>query len=745
MPVSLHPAFSRTWLAAVTVALLMLLVLPTPGKADGLGAWVAAPIVPGVEMEGRLIAAVDRVGTLAEIPAGLHLRLPEGWKTYWRSPGDAGLAPTIDLSGSINLAETDFAWPAPHRFQLFGLDTFGYESEIVFPLTLRPNSAGRFIAIRGTADVLVCADICVPVVMDLALDLPSGDAAPNAQGTFLIDRFENQVPGDGVAAGLALDQAAWAYTGDALLVTASAREPFGQPDIFVEAGEGWAFAAPQTQTAEDGATIVARLPVTQVPFGAADPTLVATDITLTLVDGARSVETPVRVVADTGTLWSTADGPDSAAPLVGDGAPISPPITAAALISIVAIALLGGLILNLMPCVLPVLSIKALSVVEAGGKSRQAIQSSFLATAAGVIASFLVLAVAAIAVRSAGGMVGWGMQFQQPLFIVFMVLILTVFACNLMGWFEIQLPSRMATAIAGVGGGPREGFWGHFGTGAFATLLATPCSAPFLGTAVAFALTAPAVVVVMVFLALGVGMAAPYLAIAAVPGIARRLPKPGAWMVWLKRAMSVALAGTALWLLWVLAAQLTAPVAGLVAVTVLALAFVLWGRTLLPDRARVTSSAIAGVLAVAAFLVPALIDSQAEPDPFWAGGEATTPNTRWQPFDVAAIDAAVTAGQTVFVDVTADWCITCQVNKTLVLDRATVRDRLAADDVTPMQADWTSPDPVIAGFLQIHGRYGIPFNIVYGPGSPEGVPLPELLSEEGVLRALDRASGAPGA
>ena len=726
---------------ALVAACLAGLAGSDSGRAQGLGEWVSASIVPGTAMEARLIAAVDRVGDLEEVPAGLHLRLPDGWKTYWRSPGDAGLPPRMDFAASINLADSHFAWPAPHRFQLFGLETYGYETEVVFPITLTPVTPGRTLALRGTADVLVCADICVPVLMDLALDLPSGTAMPNAEGAFLIDRFENRVPGEGEAAGITLTDLVWAETGDALLVRAEAREPFAEPDVFVEAGDGWAFAAPQTRYTPDGRSLVARLPMVQNPLGETGSTLAGVDVTLTLVDGPRTVETRLAVGPDPGGLW---DGVSAGAVAAPNPSTETVPMTAAALVSVFGIAFLGGLILNLMPCVLPVLSIKAVSVVEAGGKSRQAIRFGFLATAIGVIASFLVLAAGAIAVRAAGGAVGWGMQFQQPLFLVFMVLVLTVFACNLLGWFEIQLPTRLNAVMAGVAGGERESFWSHFGTGAFATLLATPCSAPFLGTAVAFALSAPAPVILAVFAMLGIGMATPYLLIAAAPGLARRLPRPGPWMVWLKRLMSAALVGTAVWLLSVMAAQTSPPVAGIVALTMVALAAVLWGRTLLPRPARLTSSAVAGVLVIAAFAVPAMVSTRQDPNAFWApAGE--TAAARWQPFDEAAIPAAVAAGRTVFVDVTADWCITCTVNKTLVLDRLPVRDRLAEPDLTAMQADWTSPDPVIADYLQRHGRYGIPFNIVYGPGAPEGIALPELLTAPIVLDAIARAGGAPGA
>ena len=414
------------------------------------GDWQAYELAPDAWVEARLIAAVDAVGAAESVPAGLHIRLPGAWKTYWRSPGDAGYPPRLDLDGSINLAGHDMAWPAPHRFTLFGIDTFGYADEVVFPLTLTPEQPGEAMLMRGTLDLLVCTDVCVPAAFDLSLILPAGPGIADAEAAHLIDRFADQVPQrDGSVSGLAIDGLSAADP--VLTVTATARDAFEQPDLFVEAGDRWAFARPEITLSDDGRRLTASIAATEQP--AADASLIGETVVVTLVDGRRTVEREAAVV---------------------EGAP--PPVAAgagtASWLGILATALLGGLILNLMPCVLPVLSLKVFSFASQGGRSAAEVRAGFVATAAGIVASFLLLAGGLIALQSAGATVGWGIQFQQPVFLIAMTLVVTLFACNLFGLFEIALPFGLADRAARAGQG--GGLSGHFGTGMFATLLATP-------------------------------------------------------------------------------------------------------------------------------------------------------------------------------------------------------------------------------------------------------------------------------
>ncbi len=683
------------------------------GAADAArGGWVSQELMDGDFVDARLIASANGVGELATIPAGLQIRLPDGWKTYWRSPGEAGLPPAVDWTGSRNTADVRFDWPAPHRFTLFGIDTFGYADEVVFPLTVMPQQIGEAVSLTGRLDLLVCSDVCIPAQFDLSLDLPAASATADARIANLIGRFAAIVPEDGAAFGLTVERvAAVDVPPGRLFVEATAREPFAAPDVFVEAAEGYSFGAPVLTFFDDGRRLRAEIGLLEAP--SVGPALAALPVTVTVVDGARTLE------------WSGLTVPSGGAGATGEGAGLA---------AILLLAILGGLILNLMPCVLPVLSLKLLSVLGHGGGSAREVRTGFLATAAGIVASFLVLAGAAIAAKLAGGAVGWGIQFQQPLFLIAMVVILTLFACNLLGFFEIALPSAVGDAALKVGRG--TGLAGHFGTGAFATLLATPCSAPFLGTAVGFALSRGPIEILAVFLALGVGLALPYLAVAAVPRLATMLPRPGPWIVVMKRLLSLALIATALWLLSVLLVQSGAAAAGLIGGLMVAMGLLLWRRKGLAGGARLAGGVTAALLALAAFLAPLPFDTAR------SGPSDAMVEMDWAVFDRAAIDGMVADGRIVFVDVTADWCLTCQANKQLVLHRGAVAERLGADDVVPMRADWTLPDDAIAGFLASYGRYGIPFYVVYGPDTPDGQILPELLTTEIVLDAIAQARQA---
>ena len=680
---------------------ILALAAPGPGRAE-TAAWVTSGPV-----EARLVASVQGVGDLAKIPLGLEVRLEPGWKTYWRTPGDAGFAPRLDWSESRNLKAADLIYPAPHRFTVLGFETAGYDAEVLFPIAAIPAEPGKPLDLALKAELLVCSTICVPEMVALSLSIPEGPATPGPSAND-IARAQSLVPGDGRASGLTVT--AVRGQGAVLEVEVTAREPMVAPDVFVETDPPVTFAAPKSQFLDGDRRAILRMDAT-------DPTpgldLAGRAMTLTVVDGNRSVEAPATAAAG-----------------LGGGAGAAP----AGLLAMLGVALLGGLILNLMPCVLPVLSLKLLSIVQHGGRAPAAVRAGFLASAAGILTSFLILAGALVAVKAAGGAVGWGIQFQQPLFLVFMVVLVTLFAANLWGLFELPLPRAVADRLGGPEG---QGLGGQFATGAFATLLATPCSAPFLGTAVGYALSRGALEVFAIFAALGVGLALPYLLIAAFPRAARLLPRPGRWMVALRRVLGGALALTALWLLSVLVVQVGEVPALAVAVLMGGLVAALWLGRRLAETARWAGAALAGLLALVAFAVPAVFGPSAGAAPV-----AEDTAARWVVFDEAAIREQVAAGRTVFVDVTADWCITCQANKKLVLNRGTVAQRLEdAGAVTAMRADWTRPDETIARYLARHGRYGIPFNIVYGPGAPEGIALPELLTEGAVLDALDRASG----
>lgn len=642
------------WATMILAALLVFAAAPPVAAAPEPGAseWVTSE-----SGRVRLVSARATLGDASSLRLGLQFDLAPDWKIYWRTPGDAGYPPRIDWAGSQGLGEVAFRWPAPHRFVLAGLQNYGYQGEVVLPIDASLTAPGQAISLKARVEFLACAKVCVPQQADLALDLAAGDGAASVYA-HNIARFNALVPGEGERHGLSLKRAEIVGEGTDTRVRllVGADEPFDAPDLFIESDEAPSFAAPQVFFSSDR-----RLATFEIePSSPPNRSLVGLPLTVTVVDGARSLEARVDPVA----------APSDATPLIG----------------MLLIALLGGVILNLMPCVLPVLSIKLLGILGHGGGERAHARWSFIASAAGIVASFLALAGVAIALRQAGLAVGWGIQFQQPAFLAVMVLILLLFAANLWGGFEINLPRWLLDRTPA--GEAQPSLTGHFLSGALATLLATPCSAPFLGTAIGFALARGPLEIVAIFAALGIGMAAPFLLVAVWPDAVLRLPRPGRWMVRVRVAMGVALAGTALWLLMVLVEQIqTAPT---------------------------------------------------------AQDQATAPGAiTWVPFDSAAIPSLVAEGKTVFVDVTADWCITCKVNKLAVVERGEVARRLSAPGLVAMRADWTRPDVAITDYLASFGRYGIPFNAVYGPGVPDGIALPELLSEQSVLDALARAATTP--
>ena len=673
-----------------------------PGASD----WVRTDFA-----DVRLVSAVSGTEGQDSVPLGLQFRLAEGWKVYWRAPGDAGYPPEIDWSGSDNLAGTSWRWPVPERFSLFGLETYGYHGEVVIPIRATLSQPGWPVRLRADMNALACSDICVPLTASLALDLDGTAAGPTAFSQ-LIDRFRARVPKNLSGLGLEIGTITAVGTPEphSLAVTIQSTGPLGAPDIFPEARPGFAFGKPAVAFAPDRLSAVLTLPAS-VPEGGR---LTGEEITLTLVDGDRFLERKV-------TVAEAAD-----APAAGRWT---------ALAAMLGIAFLGGLILNLMPCVLPVLSLKLVGAVTYGGADTGTIRAGFLASAAGIIVSFLLLAGGAVALKEAGLAVGWGIQFQQPLFLALMVTVIVLFAGNLLGLFEIGLPQRIADLGLSVPDG-RGSLTGHFLTGAFATLLATPCSAPFLGTAIGFALSRGSTEIMVIFAVMGLGLAAPYLLVAILPGLARALPRPGAWMIWLRRILGLALAATALWLFTVFAA--TAVLLDTVLLGVLAVLLV----AALTWRARRDryGRRYAAPLALAILLAVAGVGVQATARDA-TGSADSADETAWQPFDRREIARLVAGNKTVLVDVTADWCLTCKVNKSLVLETGAISGLIMAGDVVAMRADWTAPDPKIADYLASFGRYGIPFNAVYGPGAPGGIALPELLSLEAVQSAIRQAGG----
>jgi thiol:disulfide interchange protein DsbD len=384
-------------------------------------------------------------------------------------------------------------------------------------------------------------------------------------------------------------------------------------------------------------------------------------------------------------------------------------------------AFLGGLILNLMPCVFPVLSIKALALAQSGGESRAVQRSHALAYTAGVVLSFLAVAGLLLVLRAGGASLGWGFQLQSPVFVA--VLIYVLFALGLSMSGLVEFGGRLMGAGQSLAAKP--GHAGAFFTGVLAVLVASPCTAPFMGAALGFALTQSAWVSLTVFAALGLGLAAPFLAIGFIPALARKLPRPGAWMVTFRQAMAFPLYLTVVWLLWVLARQTDADAVGLVLVGLTGLAFGLW----LKSRAVKYAPAVVIVVALGALAHPAL--RAAPPAVAGAGIDAAA----WQPYSADRVQALAAGGQTVFVNFTADWCLTCKVNERTTLASARVQRAFAEHNIALVKGDWTRYDPAITAALAEHGRSGVPLYLVVRPDGEADV-LPQILTPGGVIEAL---------
>ncbi|PTX41352.1 suppressor for copper-sensitivity B [Allosediminivita pacifica] len=656
----------------------------------------------------RLISAQDGVPDSGRtLSGGLDLDLGDGWKTYWRSPGEVGISPSVDWAGSENIAEVEFLWPAPERFTAFGIENFGYHGEVVFPLRIELARPGEPAKLEAQVSLLVCSDVCVPRDFHLSLDLP----ASNGIDQPVADRiagFLARVPAEGD--GIGVDQALFHLDNQTTALTISLRSatPFKDPDVFPELGADNALGKPDVRLGDGGRRLWATLPVLSTD----DATL--HDPVLTVTDG------PDRAFTVTPDRAAEAPAPPFSIATAAPGIET--------LIWIALVAFLGGLILNVMPCVLPVLSIKLSTVMKHGEQDRRTVRAGFLAAAGGALTFMWGLALILFLLQRAGVVVGWGLQFQNPLFLAAMVLLLSVFSANMLGGFEFSLPSGLQTRLANSGRG--HGHAADFLTGMFGAVMATPCSAPFLGTAIAFALAGRGIDIFIVFTSLGIGLAVPYLLVAAVPGAISLLPKPGRWMVALRFLLGGLLMATVAWLLWVMAGVAGTAAAAAVGGLALALAVAL-SVPRLPSAARwPIVAACAGLSLIA---VPQLTKTEAT--------EVAVSSLGWMPFDRAEIARRVSRGEVVFVDVTADWCLTCKANKALVIERDPVLTALRAEGTVPMQADWTRPDETISRYLESFDRYGIPFNAVYGPGVPDGIVLSEILSGEAVINALRSASG----
>jgi thiol:disulfide interchange protein DsbD len=687
---------------------------------------VSAQILSGTEFsDASLVAATSSFSPGTTARAGLLIRMDEGWHTYWRNPGDSGSGAILDWNLPDGWSAGDFDWPFPERIEYPPLMSYAYEDEVLLPFDLEvPADAepGSTVRLAALADWLVCEDVCLFALDSLFLEVPvtAGPDGPSEWADTFRETewalpvepagwdFQARVTADGEVLGLGVSPSddwagslsdAYFFPADTFLIDHVEPQP-----LVSRADASWFRLA-------------------RSPFS----------------DGLPERLTGVLVLAD-----GQAFGPDSRravaidAPLQEGAVPAAVSVMAdgaaagqLSLLAALGFAALGGLLLNLMPCVFPVLSLKVLGFVEHAGGDRATLRRHGYAFAAGVILSFLALAGTLIAVRAAGAEVGWGFQLQNPAVVTALIFLMVAVALNFLGVFEV---GNALTRLGAVGA-EEAGYRSSFLTGVLATLVATPCTAPFMGAAVAAALVRPPFEGLVIFGGLGAGMALPYVLLTMRPALLERLPRPGRWMETLRQALAFPMLAVAVWLLWVLGLQVGMGGAAAVLTALLVFSLGAWMLHRTPPASVASASQrfvrVAGVVllmfslgwGIGRFVQPA--------------SAADAVELTWEPFTASIVEERRAEGRAVFVDFTAAWCITCQVNKRVALSDSDVKAAFVEGNVALVQADWTRRDDTIARELEALGRNGVPVYALY-PADPSAPPrmLPNILTPRILLDAL---------
>lgn len=682
----------------------------------------AKSVVTTERVRAELMAyAPEGVAPGKQVWLGLQLAHQPEWHTYWKNSGDSGLPTKLEWNLPAGVTAGDIAWPVPRKVFIGTLANYGYEGTVLLPVPLtitpefKPSLLGSDLDIKLKAHWLVCKKECVPEDGEFALKVPARsstalnasafDAAFAAQPKAIAHAEQSQVRIDGSAIELSVQGLPVELRGKTL-------EFFPETPEVIETGAKW------TQ-AWNGATWTARVPLS--PQRSESPALMP----VVLAADGHGWRDELKVVGEWPKVAAAnAMSPQLQAALRGSAAPTSAPSLtfAAALLG----ALLGGLILNLMPCVFPILAIKVVGFTQ-HANDRRGHRLGGIAYTAGVIISFAALGALMLALRAAGEELGWGFQLQSPAVVATLAALFTLIGLNLAGLFNFGafLPSRVATLEA------RHPAANALLSGVLAVAIASPCTAPFMGASLGFAIGLPAAQALLVFAAIGVGMALPYLAASWVPAVARWLPKPGAWMVNFRKFMAFPMFATVAWLVWVLGQQSGIDGAGALLALLVGMSMVVWAFTL-HGRARSVIGAIA--VACLALLLWAAGPNITRISPQQSAGAESGP---WQAWEPGRVDQVLASGQPVFVDFTAAWCVTCQYNKKTTLSDQRVMGDLAAKKVTLLRADWTRRDPAITAALAQLGRNGVPVYVFYKSGSAPVV-LSEVLSVSEVRSAIAR-------
>lgn len=709
-------------LRAVTIAAALLI-------ASFAASAVRAEAVSTPHVTAELLLEKPSVAPGESFDVGLRLRMKDGWHTYWKHPGDSGEPTAISWNLPPGFTAGEIQWPYPQKISLAPLTTYGYEGEAMLLVPFKAASDAKpGTSARVTAGVswMVCEKICIPEEVTLALDIPIGEGpvvpSEPAASAFASTRAKVPVPADdwnitasedGKHFTLRIDPPEGITLGD----------DRGDVQFFAASGPLIEYSAPQT-TSVDGGVVTMRL--VRSPYLTGTPEringiLLATNGARGGAPAAFALDVPVSAPA-AGAVSPTAAASDATAATTA-----VPPTLLVAL----ALAFAGGVILNLMPCVFPVVSLKILGFVQSAGDDPRRVRAHGLTFAAGVLVAFWILAALLLALRAAGQEIGWGFQLQSPGFVAAMAFLLFGLGLSLAGVVEI------GTSLTRLGGAASTGYRSSFMNGALATVVATPCTAPFMGAALGYAMTQSAGTSMLIFTALGAGMAAPYVALSAWPALLRFLPRPGVWMVRFRHLTAFPLFATVAWLVWVFGHQTgnDGVLRLLLGLTLLALGLWIWGQWVTlsaAERTKWTARA-----AGAGFIVAGLVlAATSAPTATAAPSSGPSQGIAWEAYSEQRVAEHRAAGRAVFIDFTAAWCLTCKVNERIAFS-SDVEQLVKARNIAMLKADWTSKDPAITRALAGFGRSGVPLYVLY-EADPAAQPrlLPEILSSRILLKAL---------
>ena len=639
----------------------------------------------------RLISPYSQ-NSSKNITIGLEYQMQPGWKTYWKSPGDGGFAQNISWENSSNISDVKILWPTPIKFEILGLTSLGYQDNVTFPLEIEIENEFQDINLDLHVNYLICKEICIPGDARIFLDIPAGEKKIN-DNYFDVEQALSKLPEKDFSRTYLKNINANVLEGENLStirLQIESEKIFFNPEIFLHTPFGLPVVQHTISYSANNKLITAEFDFNKK--------LISEDsfpLEVVLKDVNHNFEHLLSAQITKDISNSTMN----------------------TFIFYILISLLAGLILNVMPCVFPILSIKLMSVFTVDQGTARV---SFLTVALGIVSSFFLLGVCFLVLQYFNFSIAWGMQFQKPYFLIFITLIIFLFMMNMFGQFQINLPQNFSNiAFAGLG---NKSFFKDFFNGFFATLMATPCSAPFVGTAITAAFTQNYITGMSIFLFMGIGMASPYLLIALFPKLVNFLPKPGIWMIYVKYFLGLLLLATVVWLSNILLNFFNIY---FLVISLFVLLVITYRRKFPLFKNTITITSIIFIFFATSLQIFQQHSSSGE-------------EKDWVSFFTVDIDQLVAQDKIIFLDITADWCATCQFNKINVLNSDNIIKQFKENNVTLIRADWTKPNERVNLFLEKYDRFGIPFNAFFSKKFPDGILLSELLSEKEIVNAINK-------